>query len=169
MTNHSEIKRISIGLLSAGIAVVGVIACTFTTSESAQAQSRIPQYGRNSIRAGSHLYPSYGLTSRNRCFNFVMKNDGNLVVYNNNTRTEIWNAGISDNPNISKTTLKRNGKLVVSTSNNAEVWSSGKVNNDAPYLILQDDGNLVIYSNRRAVVWATDRFDPSYLKKNCKV
>lgn len=108
----------------------------------------------------------------------VMQTDGNLVFYSENN-FPIWFSNTGGNPG-AYMSLQLDGNLVVYSASGAPLWSAGKSHNpsyqsyvnialnagslwrgqwietaDRKYkMILQEDGNLVIYSPRRPI-WAT--------------
>ncbi len=109
----------------------------------------------------------------------VMQSDGNLVVYNSSNQPT-WDSGtVGNGP--SRLVMQSDGNLVVYTESGQPTWSSGTIlpvdhhsyphssisSNGTMYtgqnsqnisrkhaLILQSDGNLVLYSGGRAT-WAT--------------
>ena len=86
------------------------------------------------IYRSKHFVPRNSLwssgTSRNNCINPILinQNDGNVVIYNNG----------------------------VINSNNA-IWSTGTNSGTQCYsLVMQDDGNLVLYTSDFRAVWASN-------------
>jgi hypothetical protein len=108
----------------------------------------------------------------------VMQNDGNLVLYNN-AGQPVWFTGTSGNPG-AKLSLQLDGNMVIYSAGNTPLWQSGTSHNpsylsyvntilqpsrllrgqwletaDRRYkMVLQNDGNLVLYSPTRAI-WST--------------
>jgi len=108
----------------------------------------------------------------------VMQTDGNLVLYNTASQP-IWFTGTGGNPG-AKLSLQLDGNLVLYSAGNTPLWSNNTIHNpnylsyvntilqpgkllrgqwletaDRRYkMVLQDDGNLVLYSPTRAV-WST--------------
>lgn len=108
----------------------------------------------------------------------IMQNDGNLVLYDQNM-TPLWNTETSGNPG-ARLVLQTDGNLVIYSSTNAPLWATYTLHNpdhlnyinttlwsgvmypgqsidtaDRRFkLILQGDGNLVLYSPNRAT-WTT--------------
>lgn len=107
-----------------------------------------------------------------------MQSDGNLVLYNTSGQP-IWNSGTSGNPNASLA-LQTDGNLVIYSVQGTALWSSGTVSRpdylsrvaftlkssellpgqslltpSGKYrMVLQPDGNLVIYSPTKPL-WAS--------------
>jgi hypothetical protein len=109
----------------------------------------------------------------------VMQTDGNLVLYNN-VNQPLWNTETAGNPG-ARLVTQSDGNLVLYSSTNTAIWATyslarpdnlSTVNHtlrshstlfqgqqietaDRKYrLVLQPDGNLVLYSQSRAL-WAT--------------
>jgi len=109
----------------------------------------------------------------------VMQADGNLVLYNTSNQA-LWSSQTNGNPG-AWLALQTDGNMVVYSSSNVALWSTSTVHNpdhlsyvnttlgssgmlypgqridtaDRRFkLILQGDGNLVLYSPTRAL-WAT--------------
>ncbi len=108
----------------------------------------------------------------------VMQTDGNLVFYDQNNRT-LWSSQTNNNPG-ARLVLQTDGNLVIYSTSNAVLWATYTTHNPnhlnyinttfktgALYprqsidttdrrfrLVLQPDGNLVLYSPNRAL-WAT--------------
>jgi hypothetical protein len=106
----------------------------------------------------------------------IMQADGNLVLYNA-ANGPIWSSGTGGNPG-SKLVLQDDGNLVIYNGSNSPIWFTGTydpnwqtyVNNtmyggsmmpfqemksaDGRYkLVMQKDGNLVLYSPNRPIWW----------------
>lgn len=102
--------------------------------------------------------------------------DGNLVVYKNST--PLWYTGTTERPNLLNTvnptltgiflpgqlleTPDRRFRLVLQTdgnlvlySPNRATWASWTQNRDAAFLTMQGDGNLVLYSSSGRPIWHT--------------
>jgi hypothetical protein len=98
-----------------------------------------------SLRSGESLKANEFLQSSGRNFYLIMQADGNCVIYNGpgpDLQTPaaidgIWSTG----PNQKELTLDANGNLVAKGR-----WQSGSIFPEGKYfLIMQSDGNLVIY------------------------
>ncbi|KAJ3310136.1 hypothetical protein HDU76_003439, partial [Blyttiomyces sp. JEL0837] len=65
-------------------------------------------------------------------------------------------------------TLQTDGNLIL-TDNGIAIWQSGTSNKGtAPYsLIMQDDGNLVIYDTKHAAIWASNTYAPGVNENHC--
>ena len=117
-------------------------------------------------------------TSGSRGGNLQMQTDGNLVLYNA-SNSPIWSSNTSGNPG-AYLSLQTDGNLVLYNASNSPIWSSGTIStpnhlrvvektmptaimypkqtlmtaNLKHKLVLQEDGNLVQYSNG-SPIWAS--------------
>lgn len=108
----------------------------------------------------------------------VMQSDGNLVIYSS-SNVPLWSTATNGNPG-ARLVLQTDGNLAIYSSSNAVLWATYTIQNpdhlsfvnttfntgrlypgqsiDTPdrkyHLMLQRDGNLVLYSPTRAL-WAT--------------
>ncbi len=78
-------------------------------------------FAKDRLNPGEFLTPGHSLTSKNGKYTFSMQTDGNIVI-----RKKL-----------------KNGKTKV-------LWSSGTYKYKVTKLIMQHDGNLVMYLNRHA-------------------
>ncbi len=109
----------------------------------------------------------------------VMQGDGNAVIYNTSNQA-LWNSATYGNPG-SQLVLQADGNLVTYNASSQPTWSryTGKiytntlfsgqilypgdrmVSSDSVYrLIMQGDGNLVLYNASNQAVWNTATFYP---------
>jgi hypothetical protein len=51
--------------------------------------------------------------------------------------------------------MQRDGNLVLYTSSNRALWSTGTENNAGASVVMQRDGNLVVYSSSNRALWAS--------------
>lgn len=79
--------------------------------------------------------------------------DGNLVVYQNG-HGAIWAMGSRDDDFLVN---QGDGNLVVYKARGGAVWASNTAGNGACTLVMQNDGNLVLYLNSDGrPIWATN-------------
>ena len=145
----------------------------------------------NLVLYGNNGYPLWlsNTLQKNTSSTFLrMQSDGNLVLYGN-AGTPLWSTGTYGNPG-AKLVMQTDGNLVLYSSNDTPLWSTGtggKVNflntnkllsgqsilsnqniisTDLKInLILQADGNLVLYSSNGTPLWnaGTNGNNKSYL------
>jgi hypothetical protein len=100
------------------------------------------------------------LPSVNSRYSFKFQLDGDLVVYDNAAGKPLWSSNTKGSQ-ANRLVMQNDGHLVLITKDDSLVWSSNKTSTQGDYfLLMQDDGNLVIYQgklyNESAVpIWAT--------------
>jgi pseudomonalisin len=156
------IKRLSIGAVLVSSIALNVLAAT--------ASHAFPTWNRSIMSAESYIQKGGGLTSPNKCFNFVYAKDGALRLYNNEKRELIWHSGTDHNPNAGTLKFQGDGNFVLYENNREVLWQSHSSKKGGRTLVMQNDGNLVIYTNKKHAVWATNTSDSSYANKSrCKI
>lgn len=120
----------------------------------------------------------------------VMQTDGNLVLYSS-SNVALWASGTDGNPG-ARLALQPDGNLVIYNTENTALWASYTIHNPDHFsyinnewrtpgflypfqsldtangtrsLLLQPDGNLVLYDANRKPLWASNTAgkDPKYL------
>lgn len=104
------------------------------------------------IFAGQNLQPDKKYWSDNGQYYLVFQRDGNLVLYNRSSRA-IWEAKTMNRG--TQAIFQNDGNLVVYAPGNRSIFSSNTSGRRANKLVVQDDGNVVIY-NRSTPLWATN-------------
>jgi hypothetical protein len=156
------IKRISIGVILISSIALNLLAAT--------ASQAFPTWSRYNIGPETSIFKGGGLTSQNRCFNFVFSKDGALRLYNNEKRELLWHSGTDSNPNVNRARFQKDGNFVLYTDDNEAPWQSHSSGKGGKILVLQNDGNLVMYTNKKHAVWATNTSDSAYTNKaKCKI
>ncbi|KAH0462538.1 hypothetical protein IEQ34_010113 [Dendrobium chrysotoxum] len=132
VTTHSATFLVSIAVL--------VILATSTDS--------VNFYG-NVLKSGGKLDTGESLVHGN--YSFIMQNDCNLVLYDN--QTAIWSSR-TDNKGVKCfLVLQINGELVIISNYRNTVWRSETGGQTGKYaLVLQPNGDVVVYGNP---VWST--------------
>lgn len=116
----------------------------------------------NRINMNDTLQPGQDRWSLNGKYQLFFQEDANLVLYQNvgNSRNPLWSTNTTSKTGSSgyKLQLQHDGNLVVSNAK-GPVWSSNsfKYGAKAPYIVVQDDGNVALYDNSVAGChWATN-------------
>ncbi|MEV6298426.1 hypothetical protein AB0M02_03365 [Actinoplanes sp. NPDC051861] len=114
----------------------------------------------SSLASGETLRRWSALRSPNRRFTLWLQGDGNLVLYDSWTSKTLW--GINKQ-NGRRLVSHSNGNLVLYRGNDPKhlitVWQSGTSGVGPTTLHLQNDGNLVLYSNTtNTPIWSTNTF-----------
>jgi len=107
---------------------------------------------KSQIYSGECLYSNQAIESPNLCFQLIMQNDGNLVMYRRRTGEALWNSGTSRGCT-NRACMQGDGNFVTYCNGQA-TWSSGTPGNNGATLFMQDDGNVVVYANNRAI-WSS--------------
>lgn len=110
--------------------------------------------------------------SANRQYFFTFQEDGNLAIYRSADNSVLWSSGTTGR-SVNRAEFQGDGNLVLTASNGTVVWDAfshqsqqtntivenvtdNRTRQGRNALIMQNDGNLVIYSGReRAVKWAS--------------
>ena len=85
-------------------------------------------------------------------FKAIMQNDGNFVIYRGNKF--IWQTKTNNNPG-AKAEFRANGNFVLLGANNSAPFSTNTPNMNGKKLVMQGDGNLVIYNFSGRPIWAS--------------
>ncbi|MGI5246611.1 hypothetical protein [Dactylosporangium sp. CA-139066] len=115
-----------------------------------------PAPGAHQLKVGQALPLGGQITSPNGVYRLVLQDfDGNLVLYKNGTKA-LWAFGPRFDSYFKNQT---DGNLVAYLSEGPAVWASNTSGKGAGTLVLQDDGNLVLYRNSdHGVIWATNTY-----------
>jgi hypothetical protein len=128
----------------------------------------LPEYVRslrptpNALTAGQHLDVNEKLVSSNKRYILLMRPDGNLVLYREAAAASnaYWESGTELLPSTKRPVrleMQRDTHLVLYDRTGIPRWASGTWGNGYvdPRVVLQDDGNLVIYHGENSALWAT--------------
>lgn len=90
-------------------------------------------------------------------YTLVFQNDGNLVLYNlkNSSKEVVWATGTNGTAETFK--ALKNGNFALFNSKNEQIWSTKTSGRNR--LVLEEDGNLVVYSLRDEIVFQTETTD----------
>ncbi|MFG2038773.1 S8 family serine peptidase [Dactylosporangium sp. NPDC048998] len=112
--------------------------------------------GSHQLDNGKALVLGGKITSPNGVYTLVLQDfDGNLVLYKNGTKA-LWAFGMRQD---SWFVNQPDGNMVAYKSEGGVAWASNTYGKGAGTLVLQDDGNLVLYRNSdHGVIWATNTF-----------
>ena len=80
--------------------------------------------------------------------------DGNLVLSRRGTpKTILWSSGTAGRG--VKLSVQSDGNVSISDRSNQPIWATNTDRNPGAYLILQNDGNLVVYTPTRRAIFST--------------
>jgi WD40 repeat protein len=131
------------------------------------------QKGDSTIKEnnGSFLEPNQAITSKNKKYMLAYQADGNLVIYRKEGMVPIWATDTFGYPAY-RTIMQFDGNLVIYSGSPKErgdqaIWASNTWENNAnAYLVLEDNGNLVIYNTKNEIVWQSYSIDEVETKKS---
>lgn len=86
-------------------------------------------------------------------YRLVQGKDGNLVLYTDGGKS-IWSTGTKGHPG-ARTVLHKGNLMVVDQNDNA-LWATDTAGKAVDSLVVQDDGNLVLYGPGNKVVWSSN-------------
>jgi hypothetical protein len=109
------------------------------------------------IALGTRILPGQSVPSANGSHQLVMQTDGNLVVYSSDGRA-LWTSGTAGRG--AAFVAGADGNLAVVNRTGRPVWTSATGGKHAGRLLVQNDGNVVLYRNSGGVLWATRSIDP---------
>ena len=139
--------------LIARVAISGAFTFCFGSLITLSLMS--PAYAKDTLQQDERLSPGQSLTSNNGCFQLVMQNDGNLVLYGRGGRA-IWATGTTGKE-VEFAIMQGDGNFVLYAPGGRPTWATnpGNVGSAGFRLIVQDDGNAVVYANDRPI-WAVN-------------
>lgn len=82
------------------------------------------------------------LTSNNGQYQLILQPDGDLVLYRLGYPSGLWSSGTKD---AIRAIMQSDGNFVLYDHSGKPLWATGTSGANASFLILQDNGNLVIY------------------------
>ena len=91
------------------------------------------------------------MTSPNGNYTFKMQSNGNLVLYCNGN--PLWSTGTSSY--VTGLTFQADSNLVIRGAGNSAKWGSGSQNTGGTMLKVQDNGDVVLYTDESVAVWST--------------
>jgi Cysteine-rich secretory protein family len=116
---------------------------------------------------GQSLTPGQSLKSDNQLHTLIMQPDGNVVLYNSQSRP-LWSTntgrGMIDPRGF---VMQTDGNLVLYDTSGQPRWTSHTEGNPGAFLNVQDDGNLVVYragstsETAGNALWAAGSNDPA--------
>ncbi|HXA32368.1 MAG TPA: hypothetical protein VNV87_08935 [Acidimicrobiales bacterium] len=128
---------------------------TSVTTCDAQSPNVLDPGGEPSLTSGACLI------SPNQQYELIMQTDGNLVLYYQTSARALWSSDTVNNPG-AFFRLQTNGFMgVLNSTNSVTLWAPSEPWVGEPVnavLVLQDDGNLVLYDTLHGDVralWAT--------------
>jgi hypothetical protein len=98
------------------------------------------------------LHVGQELETPDRKFKLILQDDGNLVLYSNETDTALWHAKTYNKPS-NRLVMQHDGNLVLYDVNGKALWNTRTANKGYSRLTMQQDGNLVVYDKNSKPTW----------------
>ncbi|TVZ56762.1 D-mannose binding lectin [Lutibacter sp. Hel_I_33_5] len=137
-----------------------IVHANSTLKKSFSYQKPNKKQNRNTLKSGENLHQNEFLQSKNGLYKLILHQDGNLVVHYF-TGKHIWSSN-SKNKGGVRLLMRDDGILTIYKKNKSHAWSSSKKKNKGkPFLIMQNDGNAVVYINKNSkkkAVWSSGSF-----------
>jgi hypothetical protein len=113
---------------------------------------------RDRLNPGEVLMPGQHLLSQNRVYTLSLHKDGNIILRKADLKSKKkWILWNSGTAGTSVTKLMMQvDGNFVMYYNSKPKWSTRTNGNPGSYLVLQNDGNAVIYTKNRRAIWATN-------------
>jgi hypothetical protein len=109
------------------------------------------------LPSNGQLGVDQSMRSANGRFRLLFQGDGNLVLYDDQTRTAVWSTNTGGGARPTRVVMQSDGNLVLYDGQGVARFSTSTGGNTGgASLLLQNDGNLVIYRGDGRVLW--DRF-----------
>lgn len=105
------------------------------------------------LKRGDQLLRSEWLTSPNENFALIMQKNGNLVLYNFNSKHELWESKTDGIGN--RLIMNRDGSLVIVNSKNTRVWGYYKTQYYG--FALLDSGVLALINKIGVIITSLNR------------
>ncbi|MEO3801321.1 hypothetical protein [Nonomuraea sp. B1E8] len=138
-------KKAAIAVM-AGSLIAGPMATVATAQPSNAAV-----VAKDRLGPGDWLLPGQSLTSGR--FKLIQQAQGNLVFYDGTKA--LWSSPTAGKPG-ARTTMQKEGNLVIYGLDNKPLWSTQTAGNPGAYLKLpKQSGNLVIYSRTNKPLWSS--------------
>ena len=112
-------------------------------------------YSRGNIYKGFRFVKGKKIFSENNDYYLIFQTDGNLVMYSNGFKNDIWSSATAGRGK--SAIFQDDGNLVIYDSSNRPVYSTGVSSSNIDRLSVQNDGNIVIYNNDGSIVWANKK------------
>jgi hypothetical protein len=109
------------------------------------------------LNANQGLSQGASLSSCDRRFKLTMQLDGNLVL--SWGTIALWSSNTSGWGNLVMCVMQGDGNFVVYNRANSPatpLWASNTFNNAGNYLVVQNDGNMVVYDASAIQLWASN-------------
>lgn len=134
----------------------GTIAVTVTVRDPrggiATATVNVTVRPRDTLMMNERLMPGQYLQSANGYYRLLYQTDGNLVLYDSLAGTVLW-ASDTSGSSAGTAVLQADGNFVIYGGTSAPVFYTGTQSTTPVALVVQSDGNLVLYVVNGPTLW----------------
>jgi hypothetical protein len=111
------------------------------------------------LNPGEHLTAGGSITSHNSRFTFTLQGDGNLVLYRSDGKYR-WDTATNGRM-VSHASMQTDGNFVIFGKLpfmrlTGPIWATNTAGHPGAWLVVQDDGNVVIYDQGGSWLWDTN-------------
>lgn len=133
--------------------LMGILGLSEPVTKAATAAA--PTSGPDHIPYGWDLTPHQSLTSLDGGYRLDMQGDGNLVIYRVRMGSEfpIWQSGTANHPGAFLRFQVTDRNVVIYDTDGNALWQAGCADRSGNTLVIQGDGNLVVYTSENVPVW----------------
>jgi energy-coupling factor transporter ATP-binding protein EcfA2 len=121
-------------------------------------------------KTNDFLQPGQAIISKNLKYLLVYQKDGNLVIFKKKGMVPRWESSTTGS---TRAMMRSDGNFVIylkePVENNRDetniLWSTRTGGHPKAYIVMQEDGNLVIYDDdgdHKHPIWASQSFDPNW-------
>lgn len=135
-----------------GVAAYDVAGNLSTPATVTASTAACPPSDRMSHEESLLAASSQYLQSPDGRFRFVMQADGNVVLYG--PSGALWSTNTVGKP-ARELRMQNDGTLVLYDQNSQVIWASGAGRHYNAFIVVQNDGNVVIYKGGTAL-WSTE-------------
>jgi hypothetical protein len=121
---------------------------------------------RSELLPGQSLTVAHGEASNpnntlyNGPYRAILQGDGNFVVYNINSRGDLWQSRTPDLPVGTTRTLEWEGTRLVMKDGPRQVYQAAQSGNPGSRLVLHNNGDLLIRRDDNTISWINELFKP---------
>jgi hypothetical protein len=118
----------------------------------------ITAFAKDRLNPGEALFPGQHLLSQNRYYTFSLQRDGNMVLRKAESLKSNKKHILWNSGTVGGASklLMQQDGNLVLYRNGQAKWSTGTNGHPGAYFVMQNDGNAVVYSRNNKPLWATN-------------
>jgi len=121
-------------------------------------------YVHDMIADGTFMKPWHRLTSRNGQYYAIVQTDGNFVVYARGQRRSLWATDTHGSAVAGVQFVGGHMAVCEDRACSKRLWGAAPGPHPGSKMVMQDDGNLVVYNKEGRPLWATHTVQTSLLQ-----